>query len=108
MREILMETPDAFTLSASQLLALYEENGFAEVSVAAVRHDVILDSPEAVARTFATSPPIGLSARERWQRAGISGSLVDEFLARLSADAERGRPATLVASEGYLTARVPP
>lgn len=107
MREILLDTPDAFTLSSSQLLGLYERNGFEEVSVAAVRHDVVLDSPDAVARNLATSPPIGLSARERWQRAGVAPPLVDEFLARLSADAERGRPATLVASEGFLTARVP-
>ena len=107
MREILIDAPDAFTLSAPHLLALYEQNGFQEVSVAAVRHDVVLDSPDAVARTLATSPSIGLSARERWQRAGVAAPLVDEFLARLSADAERGRPATLVASEGFLTARAP-
>jgi hypothetical protein len=31
--------------------------------------------------------------------------LVDEFLARVVADAENGRPATLIASEGFLTAR---
>ena len=105
LREILMETPDAFTLSSAQLLALYRDGGFEEVSVAAVRHTVRLDSQEAVARAFAVAPPAGLSARERWQRAGIAVPLVDEFLARLSAEAERDRPATLLASEGFLTAR---
>jgi len=107
LREILMSTPDAFTLSSAQLLALYGENGFTEVSAAAVRHAVILDSPDAVARSFAVAPPAGLSARERWQRAGIAGGLVDEFLARLVAEAERDQPATLTVSEGFLTARVP-
>ena len=105
LRDILMETPDAFTLSSAQLLSLYEAAGFEEVSVAAVRHTVTLDSQDAVARAFAVSPPAGLSARERWQRAGIAGALVDEFLARLAAEAERDRPATLLASEGFLTAR---
>lgn len=104
LREILMETPDTFTLSAPQLLALYKENGFEEVSVAAVRHTVTLDSQDAVVRAFAVAPPAGLSARERWQRAGIAGALVDELLTRLVAEAERDRPATLIASEGFLTA----
>jgi SAM-dependent methyltransferase len=107
LREILMNTPDAFTLSSAQLLALYGENGFTEVSAAAVRHAVILDSRDAVARSFAVAPPAGLSARERWQRAGIAGGLVDEFLARLVVEAERDQPATLTVSEGFLTARVP-
>ena len=105
--EILMNTPDAFTLSSAQLLALYRENGFTEVSVAAVRHAVILDTRDAVVRAFAVAPPAGLSARERWQRAGVAGGLVDEFLARLVVEAERDQPATLTVSEGFLTARVP-
>lgn len=105
LRDILRETPDAFSLSSAQLLALYRDGGFEEVSVASVRHSVTLDSQEAVARTFAVAAPASLSARERWQRAGIAGSLVDEFLARLAADAESGRPATVIASEGFLTAR---
>lgn len=107
LREILMNTPDAFTLSSAQLLALYRENGFTEVSVAAIQQAVILDSQDAVVRAFAVAPPAGLSARERWQRAGIAGALVDEFLARLAVEAERDQPATLTVSEGFLTARVP-
>lgn len=105
LREILMETPDAFTLSSAQLLALYQEAGFEDVSVAAVRHAVSLDSQDVVVRAFALAPPAGLSAKERWQRAGIAGGLIDEFLARLATEAERDRPATLLASEGFLTAR---
>ena len=105
LRDILLDSPDAFTLSAPALEYLYVENGFAEVSIAAVRHAVKLESSEAVARAFAVSPPAALSARERWQRAGIAAGLVDEFLARLAAEAERGRPATLTSLEGYLTAR---
>jgi SAM-dependent methyltransferase len=107
LREILMSTPDTFTLSSAQLLSLYRESGFTEVSVGAVRHAVILDSQDAVVRAFAVAPPAGLSARERWQRAGIAGALVDEFLARLAVEAERDQPATLTVSEGFLTARVP-
>jgi SAM-dependent methyltransferase len=106
LRDILLDSPDAFTLSAPALEYLYVENGFAQVSIAAVRHAVKLESADAVARAFAVSPPAALSARERWQRAGIAAGLVDEFLARLAAEAERGRPATLISLEGYLTARV--
>lgn len=105
LRDILLETPDAFTLSSADLLGLYQAHGFEEVSVASVRHAVLLDSKEAVTRAFAVAPPAGLSARERWQRAGLATSLIDEFLARLVADAENDRPATVIASEGFLTAR---
>ena len=104
LRQILMDTPDAFTLSGPQLLALYKKGGFEKASVASVRQAVSLDSQEAVVRAFAVAPPAGLSARERWQRAGIAVALVDEFLARLVADAEQDRPATLLAHEGFLTA----
>ena len=105
LREILLGTPDALTLTPDGLERLYTQAGFTEVSVETLPSRVALDSVDAVARAFAVPPPAGLSARERWLRAGIPAGLLDEFLARLSAESERGRPSTLVASEGYLTAR---
>lgn len=105
LREILLATPDLLTLSASGLEAMYGKAGFRDVSVTAVPQRVMLESPDAVARAFAAAPPSGLSARERWLRAGIAGGLIDEFMARLAAEAERGRPASLIAAEAYLTAR---
>jgi SAM-dependent methyltransferase len=107
LREILLKTPDALTLTPTGLQDLYGNAGFEDVSLSEVPHRVTLDSPDAVARAFAVAPPYGLSARERWLRAGIAGDLLDEFLARLAMEAEGGRPATLVVAEGYLTARAP-
>lgn len=107
LRDILIGSPDVLTLSEAALKGLYRDHGFEDVTVEPHRQVVILDSAEAVARAFAASPPAGLSARERWERSGIPGSLLDEFLARLAAEAERGRPATLLASEAFLSARAP-
>jgi SAM-dependent methyltransferase len=107
LREILLGTPDAFTLTPSGLEALYAEGGFEDVSVTTVPQRVALESVDAVARAFTVAPPNGLSARERWLRAGIAAGLIDEFLARLVMESEAGRPATLIAGEGFLTARTP-
>ncbi len=107
LREILLGTPDVLTLTAEGLETLYSQAGFEDVSVTSAPQRLLLDSVDAVVRAFATPPPNGLSARERWLRAGIKGGLLDEFLARLAAEAERGHPATLVAAEGFLTARAP-
>jgi SAM-dependent methyltransferase len=107
LRDILLDSSDVFTVSVPGLEALYLANGFEEITLEAIPHRVILDSGDAVARAFAVAPPAGISARELWERAGIPGALLDEFLARLAAEADRGRPATLSVSEGFLTARAP-
>lgn len=107
LREILLGTPDAFTLTPAALEDLYAGGGFEDVSVSTMPLRVVLDTVDAVARVFTVAPPSGLSARERWLRAGIAAGLIDEFLARLVMEAEGGRPATLVAAEGFLTARAP-
>lgn len=107
LRDILLGTPDVLTLTPAGLETLYVEAGFEDVAITSAPQRLILDSAEAVARAFATSPPKGLSARERWLRAGIEGGLLNQFLARLAAEADRGRPATLIAAEGFLTARAP-
>jgi SAM-dependent methyltransferase len=107
LREILLGTPDAFTLTPAALEDLYVGGGFQDVSVTTIPQRVTLDSVDAVARAFTVAPPSGLSARERWLRAGIGASLIDEFLARLVMEAEGGRPATLIAAEGFLTASAP-
>ena len=107
LRDILVDTPDELTLSPSGLEELYRGEGFADVAISVEPRRVLLDSGDAVARAFVVSPPAGLSARERWLRAGIPGALLDEFLARLTAEAERSRPATLLAADAFLTARAP-
>lgn len=107
LRQILVDTPDVLTLPAPGLEQLYRQAGFLDVTVDLQPRRVGLDSWEAVARAFIVAPRAGLSARERWLRAGIPGGLLDEFLARLSAEAERGRPATLLATDAFLTARAP-
>jgi SAM-dependent methyltransferase len=107
LREILLGTPDTFTLTPRGLETLYTRGGLEDVAVTAIPQRVELDSVDAVARAFTVAPPRGLSARERWLRAGIAAGLLDEFLARLVMEAEAGRAATLVAAEGFLTARAP-
>jgi SAM-dependent methyltransferase len=107
LRDILVDSPDMLTLTVGGLEALYAAEGFRDVAVEPRRHAVPLDSAQAVARAFALSPPAGLSAKERWERSGIPGPLIDEFLARLASEAEHDRPATLLATEAGLTARAP-
>ena len=104
LRDILLDTPDALTLSGGDLEDLYAQGGFHAVSLTSIPHRVTLDSADAVARALIVAPPRGLSARERWLRSGIPAPLLDEFMARLVAEADRGRPASLIAAEGFLIA----
>jgi SAM-dependent methyltransferase len=106
LHEILLADERAFT--AERLRDLYTGAGFDGVAVESVPRRVTLEDADAVARAFARTPPGGRSARDRWVDAGVPAPLVDEFLARLTRQAEDGRPATLVAPEGFLTASAPP
>jgi SAM-dependent methyltransferase len=105
LRDILDADDRAFT--AERLGALYRGAGFESVTVEDRLHGVVLEDADAVARAFARTPPAGRSARDRWLDAGVPAPFVDEFLARLALAAEEGRPVTLVAPEGFLTARAP-
>jgi SAM-dependent methyltransferase len=97
----------SYAFTERGLVALYEHAGFEEVGARRWDREVLLDGEEAVARAFAASPAAGLSARAAWERAGVPGPLLDELLARLALEAERGRPVRLVAPECFVTARAP-
>lgn len=87
------------------LRGLYEDSGFEDVRIDRWERVVALDGPEAVARVFVAEPALGIPARAAWGQAGIPATFVDEFLARLVRQAERGVPARLIAPEAFLTAR---
>jgi len=87
------------------LIDLYAGAGFDQVHVERWDRTVALDDGDAVARAFVAGPVLGAPPRVAWERAGIPGGLLDEFLARLVREAERGSPARLVAPEAFLTAR---
>jgi len=87
------------------LIDLYAGADFDQVQVERWDRTVGLDDGDAVARAFVAGPVLGAPPRVAWERAGIPGGLLDEFLARLLLEAERGSPARLVAPEAFLTAR---
>jgi ubiquinone/menaquinone biosynthesis C-methylase UbiE len=108
LREILEQTAaDSFTFSADRLRALYADAGFEQVRVESESRRLPLDSGAAVARAFAATPPAGRSARDRWLEAGVPEEFANEFLARLTLEADEGRPAHLIVQEGFLTAVAP-
>ena len=104
LRQILREAARE-PLDAERLSSLYRDAGFDDVRVETEVRPAPLDSPAAIVRAFAARPPAGDAAADAWRSAGVPAGLVDEFLARLAAEAERGAPAALLVVEGYLTAR---
>ena len=104
LRQILREAARA-PLDAEGLSSLYRDAGFDAVRVETEVRPAPLDSPAAIVRAFTARPPAGDAAADAWRSAGVPAALVDEFLARLAAEAERGTPPALLVVEGYLTAR---
>jgi SAM-dependent methyltransferase len=104
LQEVLGEAA-AYAVTLGEVRGLYRDAGFHTIRTRRLELDTPLDSPAAVARAFALDPPAGVSARHGWRAAGVPRDLVDQWLARLSLAAERGRPARLRTPEGLLTAR---
>lgn len=103
LREVPSGSGPAFT--EHTLAELYSGGGFDDVRLERWDRAVPLEDGDAVARAFVADPALGVPARTAWVRGGIPAGFVDEFLARLVREAERGAPAKLVAPEGFLTAR---